>query len=70
MQQYSRQAREVILALLEKYQVGGLEEIANAQVFRLPTFDEMGQVVGLMQRFGDVEELRAAVDEVQRRLYT
>jgi type I restriction enzyme R subunit len=60
----------VLLALLEKYQVGGVEEIANPKVFRLPPFDEMGQVIGVMQRFGDVEDLGEAVDEVQRRLYT
>ncbi len=69
LHRFDAEAREVLLALLEKYQVGGVEEIANAQVFRLPPFDEMGQVVGVMQRFGDVAGLREAVNEVQRRLY-
>ena len=69
LQRFSPEAREVLLALLEKYRVGGVEELANAQVFRLPPFDEMGQVVGVMQRFGDVEGLRGALNEVQRRLY-
>ncbi|MCD4739443.1 MAG: hypothetical protein K8R89_09345 [Anaerolineae bacterium] len=69
LQRFSPEAREVLLALLEKYRAGGVEELANAQVFRLPPFDEMGQVVGVMQRFGDVEGLRGALNEVQRRLY-
>ncbi len=69
IQRYSPAAREVILALLEKYQVGGVDEIATAQVFRLPPFDRMGQVVGVQRRFGGVAGLRQAVREVQRRLY-
>jgi type I restriction enzyme R subunit len=63
--QYSPQAREVILALLEKYQVGGVDELANPQVFRLPPFDAMGQIVGVKRRFGNVEGLRETLDEVQ-----
>jgi type I restriction enzyme, R subunit len=47
-----------------------MDELANAQVFRLPPFDAMGQIVGVMQRFGDVEGLRETLDEVQCRLYT
>jgi type I restriction enzyme, R subunit len=69
LQRYSPPAREVLQALLEKYQVGGVDEIANAQVFRLPPFDGMGQVMGVTQRFGDVERLRETLGEVQRRLY-
>jgi type I restriction enzyme R subunit len=69
LQRYSPEAREVILALLEKYRVGGVEEIANPQVFRLPPFDQMRQIVGVQQRFGGTDGLRQAVREVQRRLY-
>lgn len=69
-QRYSPAAREVVLALLEKYQVGGVDEIATAQVFQLPHFDRMGQVVGVQQRFGGVDGLRQAVREAQRGLCT
>jgi type I site-specific restriction endonuclease len=69
LQRYSPQAREVILALLEKYRVGGVEEIANPQVFRLPPFDQMRQIMGGQQRFGGTDGLRQAMCEVQRRLY-
>jgi len=67
---YSAEAREVLLALLEKYQVGGVDQIANPQVFRLPPFDNMGEIVGVTQRFGDVDELRHTLREMQARLYT
>ena len=64
------QAREVILALLEKYELGGLKEMTNAGVFRVSPFREMGEVRGVINRFGgDAQRLRNAVDEIQRRLY-
>jgi len=69
LQRYSHEAREVILALLEKYRVGGVEEIADPKVFRLPPFDRMGQIIGVQRRFGGVEGLRQAMREMQRRLY-
>jgi len=69
LQRYSPGAREVLLALLEKYRVGGVEEMANPQVFRLPPFDQMRQIVGVQQRFGGTDGLRQAMREVQRRLY-
>jgi type I restriction enzyme R subunit len=70
LQRYSPEAREVILALLEKYRMGGVEEIANPQVFRLPPFDQMRQIVGVQQRFGGTDGLRQVIREMQRRLYT
>jgi len=69
LQRYSPEAREVLLALLEKYRVGGVEELADARIFRLPPFDEMGKAPGVAQRFGGVEELRTTLAEVQRRIY-
>ncbi|RLC86317.1 MAG: restriction endonuclease subunit R, partial [Chloroflexi bacterium] len=69
LQRYSHEAREVIVALLEKYRVGGVEEIADPKVFRLPPFDRMGQIVGVQHRFGGVAGLRQAMREMQRRLY-
>lgn len=65
----SPEAREVILALLDKYRLAGVDEMANPEVFRLSPFREMGQAPGVIQRFGTIENLRQALDEVQRRLY-
>jgi type I restriction enzyme R subunit len=65
----SPEAREVILALLDKYRLAGVDEMANPEVFRLSPFREMGQAQGVIQRFGTIESLRQALDEVQQRLY-
>lgn len=60
----------MILALIEKYELGELKEMTNAGVFRVSPFREMGKVRGVINRFdGDAQRLRSAVDEIQRRLY-
>lgn len=63
------EAREVILALLEKYREGGIEELSRPEVFRVSPFDRMGFAPGIVQRFGTSEKLRATLQEMQKRLY-
>ncbi len=60
----------IILALLDKYELGGLQEVIDPAVFRVSPFREMGEVRGVVARFGgDARRLRDTVDEIQRRLY-
>jgi type I restriction enzyme R subunit len=66
---YHDQAREVILALLDKYRVGGVDELTDPRVFRLSPFREMGQAPGVIRRFGDAQRLQATLQEMQQRLY-
>lgn len=69
IERYSPEAREVILVLLEKYKSGGVEELSRPEVFRVRPFDKMGYAPGVIQRFGDAEHLRSALEEIQERLY-
>jgi type I restriction enzyme R subunit len=67
---YDRDAREVIYALLGKYELGGLRQITDTRIFRVPPFRQMGDVRGVIRRFGgDASHLRQTLTEVQRRLY-
>lgn len=44
--------------------------MTNSGVFRVSPFREMGEVRGVINRFGgNAQRLRNAVDEIQRRLY-
>ncbi len=61
--------RAVVEALLEKYRLSGVDEITNPRIFRLSPFKEMGELSGVMQRFGGADGLRQTLAEVQRRLY-
>ena len=69
LQSQTLEAREVILALLDKYRLAGVEEMVNPEIFRLSPFREMGQVSGVVQRFGTINNLRLTLNEVQQRLY-
>jgi type I restriction enzyme R subunit len=64
---FDGEAREVLMALVDKYRFGGVHEIADPQVFSLAPFNS--DVRQVAKRFGGINELRAAVDELIRRLY-
>ena len=69
LEKHDPKAHEVIIALLDKYRLSGISEMASPDVFRLSPFREMGQAPGVIQRFGGIEVLRTVLGEIQRRLY-
>lgn len=69
LKQFKPQAQEVILALVDKYRVGGVEQPADSKVFDLSPFAQMGRAPGVVGRFGSVPTLKQAVEEVEQRLY-
>jgi hypothetical protein len=67
---YDHDAREVIYALLGKYESGGLRQIVDPRIFRVPPFRQMGDVRGVIRRFGgDPTRLRQTLDDLQRHIY-
>ncbi|MDX2136932.1 MAG: DEAD/DEAH box helicase family protein [Chloroflexota bacterium] len=71
LQTYPPEAREVIYALLSKYELGGLRQIMDPAIFRVSPFQQMGEVRGVIRRFsGDPQQLKQTMEELQRRLYT
>ena len=62
-------AREVMLALLDKYRIGGVEQITRAEVFRLPPFDRLGYLRGVAEIFGGMDKLKQAISMLERGLY-
>ena len=69
LQEREPRAREVILALLDKYRLAGVHEMARPEIFRLSPFREMGQAPGVIKRFGSADALRRTLHEMQQRLY-
>lgn len=66
---FPSRAREVLLALLDKYRLGGIDELQLGEVYQAPPFDAMGFAPGVVHRFGDAQRLRSAVQGLTRRLY-
>ena len=64
---FDEEARAVLLALVEKYRYGGVIEVADPAVFTLAPFNS--DVRHVARPFGGIAELRAAIDELIRRLY-
>ena len=69
LQAQPKAAREVLLALLEKYRATSVDEISDPRVFRLPPFLEMGQAPGVARRFGSLPVLQERIADLQRKIY-
>lgn len=67
---FSPEAREVLDAVLEKYAEHGSAQFKLPDILEVPPFIEWGNVIEIAQRFGRGKELRSAVTELQRLLYT
>jgi type I restriction enzyme R subunit len=64
---YDERARDILKVLVEKYTLGGLDEVLDPEVYRLrPIHQEAGQVA---QLFGGMAQLKTARNELIRRLY-
>lgn len=66
---FGADAQPILLALLDQYRTGGIEDISRKEVLTLPRFQEMG-VETIVASFGGVEKARKAINELQRYLYT
>jgi len=64
---YNTEAREILRALIEKYVLGGVDEILDANVFTLPPIRQEARQVARV--FGGMSQLLHARDEMIRRLY-
>jgi type I restriction enzyme R subunit len=65
---FDEEARGVLMALVEKYRYGGVLEVADPAVFTLAPFNS--DVRHVAKPFGGIAELRVAIDELIKRLYT
>jgi type I restriction enzyme R subunit len=67
---FAPEARAVLDALLEKYAEHGSAQFTLPDILEVPPFTDWGNVIEIAARFGGAGELRGAVAELQRRLYT
>lgn len=68
--QYTSEAREILDAVIEKYAEHGTAQFKLPDFLEVPPFNEWGNVIEIAQRFGGRKELRGAVKELQRLLYS
>ncbi|WNC30174.1 EcoAI/FtnUII family type I restriction enzme subunit R [Thermosynechococcus sp. PKX82] len=61
-------ARKVILELLEKYRVGGIEQL-EPEIFGVSPFLEWGGATKISRWFGDLNQLRRAMQTMKEKIY-
>jgi type I restriction enzyme R subunit len=67
---FGPEARAVLDAVLEKYAEHGAAQFKLPDILETPPFNAWGNVIELSRRFGGPKELRGAVVDLQRLLYT
>jgi len=69
LESFKPKAREILNDILDKYAEGGPGQFTLPDVLELPPINRHGKLPEIVQIFGGADELRAAVDELQHRLY-
>ncbi len=66
---YGSSARAVLSAMLDKYADHGTEQFSIPEILEVPPISDYGNVSEIVDYFGGVQQLRSAVNEMQRLLY-
>lgn len=66
---YGDQAKAVLEALLNKYADEGVVNIEEPQILTIAPFPDIGTPVEIIKKFGNIEEYRKAVQELEKALY-
>lgn len=66
--QYTSPARDILLALLEKYADHGATQF-SMDIFRVPPLSDYGNIVEIARLFGGADQFKAAVEQLQTLLY-
>jgi type I restriction enzyme R subunit len=68
LRRHAEEARRVILELLDKYRVGGIDQL-EPEVFGVSPFREWGGAVKISRAFGGPEALGRSLQEMRERIY-
>lgn len=66
---YGNQAKLVLDALLDKYADGGIENLEDKSVLKVPPLNELGTPIEIVHYFGGKQGFETAVRELERQLY-
>ena len=68
-EKYGANVREVLLELVDRYRIAGVDEITDPRIFRTPPFDKMGYLKGMIKIFGGLKQLKEAIKKIEQGLY-
>ena len=67
---YSKKAREVLNALIDKFSDEDIEEIENREILYFQPFDEIGTPVEIIKEFGGKAKYEEAIKELEKELFS
>lgn len=68
-QQFSSVAQEILREILDKYTEYGFFEMENLNVLKIPPISNHGNVIEIADAFGGINQLKAAITELQNLVY-
>jgi type I restriction enzyme, R subunit len=67
---FTPEQRVVVAGLLDKYRLGGVDDVSSAAVFQMPPFvDDFGGVAALAEMFGGAHAVAKLLRSIQEHLY-
>ena len=66
---YGDKAREVLNYILEKYSDGGIEDLDNLDLLKVPPIDRLGTPLEIVNIFGSKDDYIKALQELEDQLY-
>jgi len=68
-ERFKPEAREILEQILQKYIEYGTAQFKVPDILKVPPISSHGNVLEIADKFGGPEQLRAAIEEMQRLLY-
>ena len=66
---FGESGKQIILDLLEKYRMDGIDNVVDPKVFDLSPFNKMGHVIGVADKVGGIENLKKIIVQIESGLY-
>ncbi|MNY68372.1 hypothetical protein D3C86_2061240 [compost metagenome] len=66
---YQGKTREVLEALLDKYESANIKSIDDPQILKLKPINQYGMPIEIINLFGGIQEYVSAVSELENKLY-
>ena len=68
-EKYSKEAREIIMMLLEKYTEFGVTQLTDPSILKIPPISQKGSPFEIAKFFGGIKKLRRVLSDLQKFLY-
>jgi type I restriction enzyme R subunit len=69
LEKYGPYVRDIMMELIDRYRLFGIDEITTPKIFKTPPFDRMGYLKGMIKLFGGIDKLKNAISDIEKGIY-